>query len=516
MTIKIVLNDLPYNKNGNLTRSAIIKTLGEPVKSWASEGRKFITSFCGGRDGNSALFTEEAHIVADLTSKNGFVAINGGCTEGVMGATTKNCERIICYVPTLFAQCTGAGTNEGLVPGAVNVVVPDFFERKPCMTMTAHGEIILPGGFGTAEESLEGMVFALQSQRKMHFVSIDGFWESMHTQLKQFIKLGLMPQEYVNAFTISPNAESAFKKCMREISERQLEGKIFGGLSASLSLRDYLERHPDVLPKAIVDFLHDGQATSHHVPRIGVIASGNIGRRSGRFNIENEKLRGELIENCKMLGRNLALEDAALVISGSKSGLRGAIADAAIQAGGKVIWIQAEYTGQALRIEKEEGQRKELYLKVSQQYEVDRLMGYLCHNFIGVAGGLHTADRMLGIVTRIQTGHSGYSDLHPEFYAKDHRRPRVIFYDPQINGTTLWGPLTEQIKHCSDSGFIPATPEKNHLALFHPSHDTGEMTALALKEGSDQHDLVMDVYFSRKPRSTDCSPRLNATGCDLS
>ncbi len=516
MLKKVVINDLPYNQRGNLTREALINRLGDPVTVWADERRMFITTFCGGRNGNNPRFTEEAHIGAELTKSKGVVAVNGGCTEGIMGATTKDCTRIICYVPTLFAQCTGAGTNEGLVSGAVNVVVPDFFERKPGMTMTAQALQLMPGGFGSIEEALEAVVYAGQSHRKMHIVNVENFWEPFIRQLDKFVSLGLLPNAYNDFFTVSANAEKAFQKCIREVSQRREKGKIFGGLSPNVSLRDYLEHEPDVLPRAIVGFLYDGETQIRQTPRIGVIASGNIGQNNGRFNIENEKLRLDVVQKGEWLAKTLARDGAALVISGSKTGLRAAIADAALNAGGKVIWAQAEYTGQPLRIEKGDGRGNELFLKVSQQYEIDRLMGYLCHNFIGIAGGLHTADRLMGIVTRIQTGHSGYSDLHPEFYEKDHRRPRVIVYDPPINGTTLWGPLTEQIKHCSNSGFIPATPEKNHLALFHPCHDIGEMAALALKEGSDQHDLVMDVFSSRKQRSQSCAPKLRTAGCDVS
>jgi uncharacterized protein (TIGR00730 family) len=135
-------------------------------------------------------------------------------------------------------------------------------------------------------------------------------------------------------------------------------------------------------------------------------------------------------EGAATLGRDLAAAGIALVFGGGQVGLMGIIANAALEAGGKVVGVIPRH------LDREEvGHRgiQELHV-VETMHERKALMFQLSDAFAVLPGGLGTMDETFEMITWRQLG------LHD--------RPIVL-----VNQQGYWDPLLALLRHIADSGF---------------------------------------------------------------
>jgi hypothetical protein len=131
------------------------------------------------------------------------------------------------------------------------------------------------------------------------------------------------------------------------------------------------------------------------------------------------------------LGRGLAERGIALVYGGGNVGIMGAMADAALAAGGRVIGVIPRF------LEEREVRRRDLTEQhtVSSMHERKAKMAELSDAFVVLPGGLGTLDETFEILTWRQLG------LHD--------RPILI---ADIGG--YWADLFRQIDRAAAEGFV--------------------------------------------------------------
>ncbi len=113
--------------------------------------------------------------------------------------------------------------------------------------------------------------------------------------------------------------------------------------------------------------------------------------------------RPEFTAAAKKLGREIAEMGATLVYGGGNVGLMGIAADAALQAGGKVIGV----IPQSL-VDREAAHLEVTDLKVVKtMHERKAVMESLSDAFIAMPGGFGTLDELFEIVTWAQLGFHG-------------------------------------------------------------------------------------------------------------
>lgn len=141
------------------------------------------------------------------------------------------------------------------------------------------------------------------------------------------------------------------------------------------------------------------------------------------------------------VGRSIAAHGYKLVYGGAEVGLMGAVADAALGAGGHVTGVMPK----AL-VEKEIEHKglSELH-EVSSMHERKALMADLSDGFIAMPGGVGTLEEIFEIWTWAQLGH--------------HRKPLAF-----MNIAGFYDPLGAFLDHQSDEGFV----RKGHrdMAIF--------------------------------------------------
>jgi len=147
--------------------------------------------------------------------------------------------------------------------------------------------------------------------------------------------------------------------------------------------------------------------------------------------------RPEYRAAAEALGRGLAERRMTLVYGGGNVGIMSAMADAALDAGGRVVGVIPRF------LEQREIRRRDLTEQhtVETMHERKAKMAELSDAFVVLPGGLGTLDETFEILTWRQLG------LH------DH--PILI---ADLGG--YWSDLLRQIEHAVAEGFVPSQEQR--------------------------------------------------------
>ena len=142
--------------------------------------------------------------------------------------------------------------------------------------------------------------------------------------------------------------------------------------------------------------------------------------------------RPEYLQGAKALGAELARRGLTLVYGGTSVGLMGAVADAALAQGGKVVGVLPH----VLR-DREIAHKgiTELHL-VDSMHTRKAMMAQLSGAFIAMPGGVGTFEELFEMTTWAQLG--------------IHHKPIGL-----LNVADFYGPLLTLMRRAVDEGFIP-------------------------------------------------------------
>src|SRR5215469_12575323 len=146
-------------------------------------------------------------------------------------------------------------------------------------------------------------------------------------------------------------------------------------------------------------------------------------------------------EMARAVGEELAGRGLGVVYGGSSIGLMGALADAALAAGGEVIGVLPRGL---FRREVAHKNLTELH-EVGSMHERKALMADFADGFIALPGGLGTFDELFEITTWAQIGL--------------HTKPIGL-----LNVAGYFAPLLALLDHATAEGFVPPT---NTTLLLH-------------------------------------------------
>lgn len=151
----------------------------------------------------------------------------------------------------------------------------------------------------------------------------------------------------------------------------------------------------------------------------------------------NDGVRPEYLECARALGTSIAQRGLTVVYGGGRVGLMGALADAAMAAGGEVIGVMphglvqrevAHHGLTALRI-------------VDSMHERKAMIAELADAFITLPGGLGTLEEFFETWTWAQLG--------------VHQKPIGLF---DVSG--YWAPLLALLEHVDAEGFLRGNPRE--------------------------------------------------------
>lgn len=172
-----------------------------------------ICVFCGSRPGASPDYVAAAKRLGDALARSGRTLVYGGASVGVMGALAD-------------AALAASGKVVGVMPHALArkeiahgfltefISVSSMHERKALMEKKAEGFIVLPGGFGTFDETFEIITWA---QLGMHhkpigFLNVRGFFNPLLAMVQRGIDEGFIPGEHASLLIVEPEVDALLRR----------------------------------------------------------------------------------------------------------------------------------------------------------------------------------------------------------------------------------------------------------------------------------------------------------------
>jgi uncharacterized protein (TIGR00730 family) len=164
--------------------------------------------YCGSSTGNDPRYREAAAVLGRAIAAQGLKLVFGGGGVGLMGVVSD-------------AVLENGGYAIGIIPGFLRAreahrgglselyVVDSMHERKQMMFERSDAFVILPGGFGTLDETFEMVTWR---QLELHdkpilLVNIDGYWDPLLALIERQIEEGFLRPQHRGLLRVVDRAE---------------------------------------------------------------------------------------------------------------------------------------------------------------------------------------------------------------------------------------------------------------------------------------------------------------------
>lgn len=153
-----------------------------------------VALYCGSRAGHLPIYQQAAVELAQTLAEQGFGAVYGGASIGLMGLVADTVlahgGEVVGVIPQFILDYEIANTKLTELH-----VVDTMHTRKAMMAQRASAFIALPGGLGTFEEILEIATWAQlnQHQKPMMIYNVNNFYQHLIAQLDHAVAEGFLP-----------------------------------------------------------------------------------------------------------------------------------------------------------------------------------------------------------------------------------------------------------------------------------------------------------------------------------
>lgn len=152
-----------------------------------------LSVYCGSNVGSSPVYAETAARLGASLAAREIGLVYGGGNVGLMGVLAD-------------AVLAGGGSVTGVIPehlvraevahrGLTElIVVSSMHDRKACMSDLADGFVVLPGGFGTLDETFEALTWGqlgLQS-KPVVLLDVEGFFDPLLAMMDRAVDAGFL------------------------------------------------------------------------------------------------------------------------------------------------------------------------------------------------------------------------------------------------------------------------------------------------------------------------------------
>lgn len=164
--------------------------------------------FCGSAAGHHPAYAEAARVTGRLLAAQRYTLIYGGGNIGLMGiladAALQHGGRVIGVIPEfLLEKEVGHTTLTELM------VVQTMHERKKKMADLADAFIMLPGGWGTLDETAEILTWKQLGliRQPVAILNTLGFYNHLISQMDDMVQQGFLKPVYRNMIFIGHSPE---------------------------------------------------------------------------------------------------------------------------------------------------------------------------------------------------------------------------------------------------------------------------------------------------------------------
>ena len=167
--------------------------------------------FCGSKTGADPAHEAAARRLGEMMAGQGITLVFGGGRIGLMGvvadAVLAGGGRVIGVIPE-FLKDLEVGSDDV----TEQIVTGSMHERKTRMFGLSDGFVVLPGGLGTLDETLEIITWKqLQIHAKpVVILNTGGYWKALEALIEQTIDGGFAHEAVRELYTVVDAAEDIF------------------------------------------------------------------------------------------------------------------------------------------------------------------------------------------------------------------------------------------------------------------------------------------------------------------
>jgi uncharacterized protein (TIGR00730 family) len=168
-----------------------------------------ICVFCGASSGNDPHYREHTRRLGEKIAEADLILVFGGGRAGLMGALADGAlaagGAVIGVIPEFFKE------QEHGHPGVTNLqVVDSMHRRKQRMFDLSDAFVVLPGGVGTLDETLEMITWKQLRRHDKPIVIVDmnGYWQKLDALVAATIEHGFAPPPTRALYTLVPSVDA--------------------------------------------------------------------------------------------------------------------------------------------------------------------------------------------------------------------------------------------------------------------------------------------------------------------
>ncbi|MDA0358335.1 MAG: TIGR00730 family Rossman fold protein [Proteobacteria bacterium] len=162
---------------------------------------KKVCVFTGAAAGTNPTYKDAAYQLGQMIGSRGLGLVYGGGKQGLMGAVADGVLAVDGRVTGIIPQFLD--NVEVGHKGVTDLhIIDSMHERKAMMYDMADAFIILPGGLGTLDETMEIITWRQLGLHKkpIIIVNLNGYWDSMLTMFQNIIDQGFMHHGHTGHF----------------------------------------------------------------------------------------------------------------------------------------------------------------------------------------------------------------------------------------------------------------------------------------------------------------------------
>ncbi|MBX2961313.1 MAG: TIGR00730 family Rossman fold protein [Cyclobacteriaceae bacterium] len=175
-----------------------------------------ICVFCGSSVGNSSIYADSARELGFILANAGHTLIYGGGNIGLMGiladAVLEKKGEVIGVIPNFLMEKEVGHTGLTRLE-----IVSSMHERKRRMADLANAFLVLPGGWGTLDETAEILTWKQLGliHQPITFLNTNGFFNALLEQMNTMVQSGFLKDVNMEMVHIAGTPEEVLKSFLQ-------------------------------------------------------------------------------------------------------------------------------------------------------------------------------------------------------------------------------------------------------------------------------------------------------------
>ena len=160
---------------------------------------KIICAFAGAAQGTTPNFSSEAYRLGQMIGAKGHKIIYGGGRTGLMGSFADGALSAAADITGIIPEFLD--DHEVGHKGLGKLIITNtMHERKSQMYKDATDFVVLPGGLGSLDETMEVLTWCQLKllNAKVHIFDLDGYWQPLHKMLHHMVEQGFVHRTNLN------------------------------------------------------------------------------------------------------------------------------------------------------------------------------------------------------------------------------------------------------------------------------------------------------------------------------